>query len=67
MGIKLPRLEEEVLTNSDGEGKTFGRDQNGRIVMHTGDGDYSNAGWIECVSEMWDASGSWSGCLGLPF
>ena len=64
--MKLPPLEEPVLTNSDCEGKTFGRDASGRIIIHTGDSDYSNAGGIECIAEAWDYS-TIMGCFGLPF
>jgi hypothetical protein len=66
MMIRLPELEERVYLNGDGEGQTFGRNAQGRIVVFSGDGDHSNGGWWDCFSQFWDACGSIWGCVGFP-
>src|SRR5262249_34164197 len=64
MTTHLPELQERVLTNSDGEGQTFIRNSAGRIVICSGDGDYSNAGGWDCFWAFWD-TGAWLWCA-LP-
>jgi hypothetical protein len=66
MRIDLPDLEERVFLNGDGEGQTFGRDARGRVVVISGNGDYSNGGWWDCYSQVWDIVGDWYHCLLLP-
>jgi hypothetical protein len=62
----LPDLEERMHLNGDGEGQTFVRNAQGRIVVMSGDGDHSNGGWWDCYSQVWDAVGDWYRCLLLP-
>jgi len=62
----LPDLETPVHLNGDGEGQTFVRAEDGRIVVVSGNGDHSNGGWWDCYSQVWDMIGNWYRCLLLP-
>ena len=61
--MKLPGLEEKVLTNSDGEGQTFVRNRSGRIVIHSGDGDHSTGSLWDCYESFYATNGSFFACV----